>query len=222
MVDLAQFLVGGAAGRPDSLSGLNPDFNTALVNMFAAAPEDVRNQLRITSGFRSPEVQKRLYDEAVQKYGSPEAARKWVAPPGRSQHGHGHAIDLNYANDAAREWAHANAAAHGLAFPLKHENWHLELANARGQGGQPAPAGMPQGTAVAGMPGQPEQQAAAMALIGGGPQGAMPQGGDAMSSLAATFMQDQQRRMAARKAENDEAEARRTALLSGGLGSMYG
>ena len=138
-LSLADYLAGGAATRPDSLTGLDPNMQNALLAMFAAAPEDVRAGLRINSAYRSPELQERLYQDALRRYGSEAEARRWVAPPGRSQHNHGRAVDLGYASDAAREWAHANAAAHGLAFPLSNENWHIELAGARGM-----PTGAPQ------------------------------------------------------------------------------
>jgi|CXWK01.1.fsa_nt_gi hypothetical protein len=54
------------------------------------------------------------------------------SPPGKSNHGFGNAGDLKYANAAAKQWWHQNAAAHGLAFPLGNEDWHIELASARG------------------------------------------------------------------------------------------
>lgn len=145
MADLSQFLAGGAAGRKDSLSGLNQDFASALTQMFAAAP----GGLQIKSAYRSPELQAMLYKDALVKYGSPEAARKWVAPPGRSQHGHGNAVDLDYLSPDAKKWAHANAAQYGLAFPLSNEDWHIELASARKGGaipqGRAVPAGAPGG-----------------------------------------------------------------------------
>lgn len=139
-IDLAQFLTGGAASRPDSVTGLDPRMQNALAALFLAAPDDIRSGLQIRSGYRSPELQARLYQDALERYGSEAEARRWVAPPGRSQHNHGRAVDLAYANDAAREWAHANAAAHGLAFPLSNENWHIELADARRAGAAPAQA----------------------------------------------------------------------------------
>lgn len=128
--DWSPYLVGGGT-RADAMTGLNPAFGSALQQMFAAAPEQVRAQLRINSAYRSPEVQTRLWDEALAKYGSPEAARKWVAPPGRSQHNHGRAADLKYLSPEAKAWAHQNAAQYGLAFPMGHEPWHIELAGAR-------------------------------------------------------------------------------------------
>jgi hypothetical protein len=161
-LSLADYLAGGAATRPDSLTGLDPNMQNALLAMFSAAPEDVRSGLRINSAYRSPELQAQLYEAALRRYGSEAEARRWVAPPGRSQHNHGRAVDLGYASDAAREWAHANAAAHGLAFPLSNENWHIELANARGMPAsapQAAPQGDPapeMGNALAGLQAPPQ------------------------------------------------------------------
>lgn len=129
-VDLSRYAVDGAA-RVDSFSRMNPRFSTALADMFAAAPADIRSNLRVSSGFRSVERQEELFEAALAKYGSPEAARKWVAPPGHSQHNHGNAADLKYLSPAALDWAHKNAAKFGLAFPLSNENWHIELADAR-------------------------------------------------------------------------------------------
>ena len=135
--DWSPYAVGGAL-RPDSFSGLNPVFNQSLSRLISSAPPEISPHLRVTSGFRSPERQAQLWKEALQKYGSESVARKWVAPPGRSQHNHGAAADLKFLNDSAREWAHANAAQYGLSFPLSNEPWHIELASARG-GGTPAP-----------------------------------------------------------------------------------
>lgn len=134
MTDLSRFLVAGK-GR-ESVDGFDPRFGQSLAAMFAAAPPDVQAQLRIGSGFRSVGQQQQLWNQALQKYGSPDAARKWVAPPGRSNHNHGYAADLSYLNPAAMQWAHANAGKFGLAFPLSNENWHIELAGIR-NGQQP-------------------------------------------------------------------------------------
>lgn len=130
-VDFTPHLVGGGL-REDAISGLAPDLHAALSGMYAAAPDDIRQQLYITSAYRSPEVQERLWNDALKKYGSAEAARKWVAPPGRSHHNSGGAVDFKYGNDAARAWAHENAANHGLHFPMEWEPWHIELAGSRG------------------------------------------------------------------------------------------
>lgn len=119
------------------------NFAQSLEAMFANAPPEIQAEMRVSSGYRSPERQAQLWQEALAKYGSPEAARKWVAPPGNSQHNHGNAADLKYLSPAAREWAHSNAAQYGLAFPLSNEPWHIEAAGARG--------GASQGNALAGV-----------------------------------------------------------------------
>lgn len=136
---LARYLRGGAAGRSDSISGLSPDFQNALLQMMAEAPD---GYLTINSAYRSPELQRQLWDDAVRRYGSEAEARRWVAPPGRSQHNHGMAVDLGFSGPEATAWAHENAQRFGLSFPLSNEDWHLELASARG-GPQPPASGAP-------------------------------------------------------------------------------
>jgi hypothetical protein len=122
----------GGALRPDSFTGMNPEFNTALERLFAEAPPEIRSGLQVYSGYRSPERQAELWENAVREHGSEAAARRWVAPPGRSQHNHGNAADLRFASDEVRNYVHQNAGNYGLAFPLSNENWHIELASARG------------------------------------------------------------------------------------------
>lgn len=141
--DWTPYAVGGAT-RPDSFSGMADPFQRSLSQLIASAPEEIRPHLQISSGYRSPERQAQLWEEALKKYGSPEAARKWVAPPGKSNHNHGKAADLKYGSDAARQWAHQNAGQFGLAFPLSNEPWHIELASARGGPEAPANALAPQ------------------------------------------------------------------------------
>ena len=115
------------------VANLDPRFSEALARMIAEAPPEVQKQFQIMSGARSNERQAQLYEAAVKKYGSPEAARKWVAPPGKSFHNKGFASDLNYLGKDARKYAHDNAAKYNLAFPMGHEPWHIELAGVRGQ-----------------------------------------------------------------------------------------
>lgn len=157
MYDWSPYATGGAL-RPDSFSGMNPAFQGTLMRLFEMAPPDIRRQLQVYSGYRSPERQAQLWDAALKKYGSPEAARKWVAPPGRSQHGHGNAADLKFMTPEARDWVRANAEAAGLTFPLSNEPWHVELAGAR-SGTTPStyrPRGMEALVARAPEPQQPQ------------------------------------------------------------------
>lgn len=107
----------------------NAVFESAIQKMMAASG----GKLSIKSGTRTPERQAQLYAAALKKYGSPEAARKWVAPPGHSNHERGLAKDLGFADPATIAWAHQHAGEFGLTFPLANENWHIEPIGARGQ-----------------------------------------------------------------------------------------
>ena len=102
--------------------GMNGEYASRLQQFIAASGG--RNT--ITSGYRSPERQAQLWANALKEYGDPEIADNWVARPGKSNHGKGIAADLGFANAAAREWAHANAAKFGLVFPMSWEPWHIE------------------------------------------------------------------------------------------------
>lgn len=140
-------------------SGLDPEFARRIEAMFNAP--DAPPGLEIFSGYRSVEHQQRLWDEALRKYGSPEAARKWVAPPGRSNHnpdssGFGRAIDVGQNGSTfsgmtpqAQQWLHQNAGKYGMKFPLSNEGWHMEMQETRG--GSPFTGALP-GYSQAGMP----------------------------------------------------------------------
>ena len=115
----------------DHASGLKSDFASKL-QPFLQAAKGAGFDLKIGSGYRSVERQKQLFAAAVQKYGSVAAARKWVAPPGKSNHNGGRAVDLWLngkaltSNSKATQWAHANAGKYGLYFRMAHEPWHIE------------------------------------------------------------------------------------------------
>ncbi len=121
----------------DPFEGLAPLFSQQLQALIAASG----GRIRIESGYRSIEQQTRLWNEAVARYGSPEAARKWVAPPGKSNHNHGAAADL--AGDL--ELAHQLAPQFGLVFPMDYEDWHIELAGQRDHADQDAYSTAPAG-----------------------------------------------------------------------------
>ena len=115
------------------MAGFDPAFEQKLMALVAASG----GRVRIKSGYRSTERQSALWNAALAKYGSAKAARKWVAPPGKSNHEKGQAADL--AGDL--DWAHRNAARFGLRFPMAHEKWHIEPVGLRGAkaGHTPAP-----------------------------------------------------------------------------------
>jgi N-acetyl-anhydromuramyl-L-alanine amidase AmpD len=128
--------VKGFGGKPIKLHRLAADAWTALVN--AARSDSFGAPLLLpTSGFRSDKRQEVLWQEALRKHGSREKAREWVAPPGRSAHKTGRAIDLylgdkNSSENAANlrklsvyRWLVANAARFGF-YPYEREPWHWE------------------------------------------------------------------------------------------------
>ncbi|MFN3293904.1 MAG: D-alanyl-D-alanine carboxypeptidase family protein, partial [Gemmobacter sp.] len=128
---LHRVAIGGAL-RPDALTGLHSGFASQLAAMVAEAERALGpGVVKITSAFRSVERQAELFEQAVRKYGSEAEARKWAAPPGKSNHNAGLAADLEFATPAARAWVHGNAARFGLGFPMSWEPWHIEPANAR-------------------------------------------------------------------------------------------
>jgi hypothetical protein len=105
------------------VSGFVPAFEAALNKLLKATG------LTVNSGYRSNERQAELFAAAVRKYGSEAAARKWVAPPGKSKHNHGVAADLggnlSVLNDALLR-------KYGLYRPMQWEPWHVELIGSRG------------------------------------------------------------------------------------------
>ncbi len=229
MTDLASILVGGAAGRPDSISGMQPALVQRLQTLMDTAPPDIRAALHINSGYRSPQIQAALYQAALGKYGSPEAARRWVAPPGHSQHGEGNAADLQFGSDAARDWVHQNAAGFGLNFPLSNENWHIELAGARGghppniqMASAPAQAAPQPIAALFTTDAQAPTQAVVPPAVAAGlasPPPAAPMmlaaNTSPLAGLADLFAGQQQDTSAAQQAEMDARAARRRALIEG-------
>lgn len=121
-----------AGGKSNAhIEGMASAFAEKLATMLASMPDNLKGDVTINSGYRDIVRQQQLWLDALKKYGSPEAARKWVAPPGNSQHNKGNAADLGYGSDAARKWTHENAGNFGLSFPLANENWHIEDTDAR-------------------------------------------------------------------------------------------
>lgn len=121
-------LASGRGGAPAPMSdpgGLVPSFAASLQPFLAATGAT------IGSGYRSVAQQSKLWQQALAKYGSVAEARKWVAPPGHSNHNKGLAVDLRFPTAASRAKAHQLAARFGLTFPLSNEDWHLEPIGAR-------------------------------------------------------------------------------------------
>lgn len=110
-------------GSP-AVAGLDGALLDAVRTAAAAAAEDGVD-LRVNSGWRSPELQQLLLDEAVGTYGSAQEAARWVATPETSEHVSGDAIDIGPWQSA--EWLGRNGAAFGLCQVYENEPWHFEL-----------------------------------------------------------------------------------------------
>jgi hypothetical protein len=127
--------LGGAGGAvpdgttvfDDSVAGvanLDPDVRAALRAAATAAAGD-GVAVYVDSGWRSREYQQQLFNEAVSKYGSVDAAARWVASPNTSAHVSGDAVDIGHSNAAA--WLSEHGAQYGLCQIYGNEPWHYEL-----------------------------------------------------------------------------------------------
>nr|WP_067689849.1 M15 family metallopeptidase [Nocardia jejuensis] len=114
--------------------GLNPRLAEAFSQASAQA-EAEGVELWITSGYRSPGEQESMWEDGVATYGSPEAARRWVLPPGESTHVTGQAIDVGPRSGA--QWLEDNGNRWGLCRTFENEWWHFEHVTSAG-GGCPA------------------------------------------------------------------------------------
>lgn len=128
--------VPGTGGRKIPLHRLAAAAWQALVTEARAA--GIKAPLLLpASGYRSSKRQAKLWEQAVKKYGSPQEARRWVAPPGHSAHQSGRAVDLwlglgissknvqKMRATPAYQWLVKNAARFGF-YPYPQEPWHWE------------------------------------------------------------------------------------------------
>jgi len=113
---------------------LDPDLLDALRRAATDAEAD-GVVLRVNSGWRSPEYQQQLLQEAVLEYGSKKAAARWVATAETSAHVSGDAVDVGPSNAAG--WLALRGAAYGLCQIYGNEPWHYELRPAAVDDGCP-------------------------------------------------------------------------------------
>ncbi|MEK7601381.1 MAG: M15 family metallopeptidase [Patescibacteria group bacterium] len=130
---------------------LNPDFACRLYRFIKASDAEGK-RIKITSGYRSIAKQADLY-RACQARGNCTT----VAPPGRSKHNYGIAVDLTFdgvwpntpkgnTNTVACiqrylscRWAHEKSSTYGLRWPMVYESWHIEPGTAV-RGGEQLPS----------------------------------------------------------------------------------
>jgi zinc D-Ala-D-Ala carboxypeptidase len=127
----------GATVFDDEFPGV-ANLDPALLAALRRAATDARGDgvdFLVTSGWRSPEYQERLLQEAVSKYGSEQEAARWVATPETSPHVAGDAADLG--SDASA-WLSEHGAEYGLCQIYGNEPWHYELRSEAVHGSCPA------------------------------------------------------------------------------------
>jgi hypothetical protein len=103
---------------------LDPDLLDALRRAATDAEADGVGLL-VNSGWRSPEYQQRLLQDAVVEYGLQEEVARWVATAETSAHVSGEAVDIGPFDAAA--WLSEHGAAYGLCQIYGNESWHDEL-----------------------------------------------------------------------------------------------
>ena len=108
-----------------AIGRLDPALLSAIQGATTAAAADGIT-MTITSGWRSPEFQQRLLDNAVQTYGSMAVARQYVETPTMSKHVVGKAVDVG--GTGADQWLITNGSRFGLCRIYANEVWHFELA----------------------------------------------------------------------------------------------
>jgi hypothetical protein len=113
---------------------LDPDLLDALRRAATDAEADDVG-LRVNSGWRSPEYQQRLSQDAAAEYGSHDEAARWVATPETSAHVSGEAVDIG--PSGAADWLSDHGASYGLCQIYGNEPWHYELRPAAVDDGCP-------------------------------------------------------------------------------------
>ncbi|MGN7779764.1 M15 family metallopeptidase [Mycolicibacterium sp. 22603] len=107
-----------------AIANLDPALRTAVQNATTAAGAQGVS-ITVNSGWRSPQFQRQLLEDAIVTYGSFEIARQYVQLPEQSRHVVGAAVDIG-GPDAA-QWMIANGPRFGLCQIYANETWHFEL-----------------------------------------------------------------------------------------------
>ncbi|MEV0583813.1 D-alanyl-D-alanine carboxypeptidase family protein [Nonomuraea sp. NPDC050310] len=107
----------------DPTTGLTAGTRAAYLKA-AKAAKAAGFELRITSGYRTPDQQRAEFREAVGRYGSAEEAAKYVLPPEKSAHVKGTALDLG--PEPAARWLEQTAGRYRLCRIYANEWWHFE------------------------------------------------------------------------------------------------
>jgi len=117
----------GATVFDDEIPGV-ANLDSDLLGALRQAATDAADdgvEFFVDSGWRSPEYQEHLRQEAISKYGSEEEAARWVATADKSPHVSGDAVDIGPSDATA--WLSEHGAEYGLCEIYSNEPWHYEL-----------------------------------------------------------------------------------------------
>jgi D-alanyl-D-alanine carboxypeptidase len=106
------------------VANLDPALLGALRRAATDAADDGVEFL-VNSGWRSPQYEEQLLQDAISKYGSEREAARWVATPNTSAHVSGDAVDIGHSDATA--WLSKHGAEYGLCQIYGNEPWHYEL-----------------------------------------------------------------------------------------------
>jgi len=120
---------GGQSGSKEAFGKLNPDIQKSLMAAGKQYKDITGNMLTINSAFRDSEKQKELYDAWIArgKTGMP------VAPPGRSSHETGQAVDIEQGKNDRQAISALNAA--GLFQTVANDPVHFSKTSGYKFGG---------------------------------------------------------------------------------------
>ncbi|HEX3784396.1 MAG TPA: D-alanyl-D-alanine carboxypeptidase [Pseudonocardiaceae bacterium] len=108
----------------EKLAGLSEETRTALVTARTDAFWQDGELISVTSGRRGVRAQQRMFDAAIERYGSITEARHWVLPPSESAHVRGTAMDIRPFGGA--RWLERYGDHYGLYRTFDNEWWHFE------------------------------------------------------------------------------------------------
>nr|WP_062340124.1 M15 family metallopeptidase [Herbidospora sakaeratensis] len=129
----ADGLVAGHISPFDTSSPAITNLDPALLRAVRQAARDAAAdgvELFLTTAWRSERYQRKLYEEAITKYGSEREARRYVSTPDSSRHVTGDAVDVGPTD--ADDWLNRHGSAYGLCQTYANEMWHFELATTPG------------------------------------------------------------------------------------------
>lgn len=125
---------------------LDSDFAEKMAKAIKAAEQATGSKVTITEGYRDPHVQAQYYSDYIGKpiiydgktyQPNPAKLGRLAAPPGRSKHQKGMAVDIG--DGPAREWLIQNAPKFGiesLFAKIGKDKPHFQMPGAGGEEGQ--------------------------------------------------------------------------------------